>query len=230
VAGALARAAAIVVMYPLDTLKTRAQCNDPPHLRLKNVYAGVFGSLVGYVPSAAIIFGFYERAKAFLLLSGFGAARAAFGAAVVGDALGALWLVPHEVLKQRLQTGVHGALGAAVAATWRTGGLLGFYSGLRGQLLRDIPFRCIQMTLYESLRGRGSAGVVGAAVGTATALITTPMDLVKTRVMVTDGRLGSVVADVYAREGVAGFWRGALHRAAYVGPSTAIFFVVYEAA
>ncbi|KAH8045731.1 hypothetical protein JL721_12559 [Aureococcus anophagefferens] len=106
-------------MYPLDTLKTRAQCNDPPHLRLKNVYAGVFGSLVGYVPSAAIIFGFYERAKAFLLLSGFGAARAAFGAAVVGDALGALWLVPHE-------------------------------------LLRDIPFRCIQMTLYESLRGSGS--------------------------------------------------------------------------
>ncbi|KAH8056645.1 hypothetical protein JL722_7485 [Aureococcus anophagefferens] len=215
-------------MYPLDTLKTRAQCNDPPHLRLKNVYAGVFGSLVGYVPSAAIIFGFYERAKAFLLLSGFGAARAAFGAAVVGDALGALWLVPHEVLKQRLQTGVHGALGAAVAATWRTGGLLGFYSGLRGQLLRDIPFRCIQMTLYESLRGRGSAGVVGAAVGTATALITTPMDLVKTR----HGHRrppGSVVADARAR-GVAGFWRGALHRAAYVGPSTAIFFVVYEAA
>ena len=237
-AAALARAAAILVMFPLDTLKTRAQCSSPPPLRLSGIYKGVLGSLLGAVPSAAIIFGCYECAKAALARAGFGAARAAFAGAVVGDALGALWLVPSEVLKQRLQSGVHDSLPEAFAEIWRRDGLLGFYAGVAGQLARDVPFRCIQMTTYEVAKQAWGgvalesteAALLGAAVGTLTAVLTTPMDLVKTRAMVDGAGLSDVVSDVLGRDGPSGFLRGAGHRALYVGPSTGIFFLVYEAA
>lgn len=103
-AGAVARAAAIVAMFPVDTLKTRAQLEAPPPVALAHLYRGVVGSLVGYVPSSALVFGCYEAAKRGLLAVGLGdLGGAALLAAILGDLCGALWLVPSEVLKQRLQ-------------------------------------------------------------------------------------------------------------------------------
>eukprot|EP01035_Chromulina_nebulosa_P042187 gene42187-57122_t len=72
IAGAVARGVSILVMYPLDTLKTRFQvppsaaANLPP-LSLSVLFRGVVGSLVGQIPYGMLTFGLYEVYKSFFL-------------------------------------------------------------------------------------------------------------------------------------------------------------------
>ena len=49
-AAACARAVSIFAMYPVDTIKTRMQIGQGDAFRLKGLYNGVTGSLVGQVP------------------------------------------------------------------------------------------------------------------------------------------------------------------------------------
>ena len=78
--------------------------------------------------------------------------------------------------------------------------------------------------------------------------LTTPMDVVKTRMQVEMGRgiiceaeakkgrvetpracaTADVVKEVYRREGVAGFWRGNVARCTRVGPACAVMLGSFE--
>ena len=49
-AAAVARATSIFAMYPVDTIKTRIQMEQPNPFRLAGIYSGVGGSLIGQVP------------------------------------------------------------------------------------------------------------------------------------------------------------------------------------
>ena len=90
---------------------------------------------------------------------------------------------------------------AAVSSIFASKGILGFYAGFRSFLLRDIPFSAIQFPLYETLKlieikyfakdqleqevtiPSMLNSVNGAIAGSFAGLVTTPLDVVKTRLM-----------------------------------------------
>jgi len=252
-AGAVGRATAIFAMYPLDTLKTRAQMRGVAGLAgvgVRDLFRGVGGSLAGQVPFGAIAFASYEVLKRFLEeKTAFGLVQRAFLAAILADMTGAIWLVPSELVKHQVQARVYPTAWRALRAAVRSGGVAGLYRGGLGQVARDVPFRAIQMPAFEVAkrlylrRARRSEGdaparllkpleslIVGGAAGTFAAALTTPMDVVKTRLMTAAARepLGAVVASLWREEGAKGFFRGVGARVAYVGPSCSLFFVAYE--
>lgn len=107
------------------------------------------------------------------------------------------------------------------------GHLSRFYVGFGSTVARDVPFSAVQFTIYEPLkswlgkRRKGSAGgsgddvrrgstaldgldaaICGCVAGGISAIITTPLDVVKTRVM-----LDLKVSLMEFRTGVAAYYR-----------------------
>eukprot|EP00960_Hanusia_phi_P041472 755009-Hanusia_phi.AAC.2 len=182
------------------------------------------------------------------------------GAAVVGDSAGAIWLTPSEIVKQRLQSGQAKDTLSVVRSIYTQKGLRGFYAGFSGMLARDLPFRALQLPLYEVSREAYStrfcapkgkmiapheAMLVGASVGMLAAGITTPLDVVKSRMMVgasAGQSVPQVVKQILKEGGVKGLFSGAPQRrgddgvegaeedgrVGYLGLSNAIFFIMYE--
>lgn len=84
---------------------------------------------------------------------------------------------------------------SALSNIYSTQGLLGFYRGYSITIFREIPFSFIQFPLYESLKhqfylrkGRiaepwEAAVFCGSISGAVAAAATTPLDVIKTRIM-----------------------------------------------
>ena len=111
IAGAVAGAAVDLVLYPIDTIKTRLQTDTMKELNLEALpalYSGLIGSLLGHVPSSALFFAIYQTSKVYWLEPAFG--QGAVAAQLIASALGNLGAstirVPTEVVKTRLQVRV----------------------------------------------------------------------------------------------------------------------------
>lgn len=273
IAGAAARGLSIFAMYPLDTIKTRLQAEASQVVRpaagagllaqAGALYRGCPASLFGQIPYGMLTFGSYEVYKELISTSFPNVSRTFtyFISAILGDITGSFWLVPSEIVKLRLQSGGGGGLGLAgtIGDILATSGPGGFYKGYTGQIARDVPFRAIQLTTYETLKTlysrlrnarRVAAGldplegaeagklsglegaVLGAVAGSFSAGVTTPLDVIKTRMMMGGGAAGRSVLDVtralVEKEGPMAVWKGLVPRVTYVGPSVAIFFMTYE--
>lgn len=111
--------------------------------------------------------------------------------------------MPIEVIKQRMQVHQYrGTLLGAARQLYAGEGLLGFYRGFQATIQREIPFACLQYPLYESLKGwwRGRRGEVkpwqaalcGSVAGGITAVLTTPLDVIKTRIILAPQRSSHV--------------------------------------
>ena len=172
-------------------------------------------------------------------------AIAAASACVVG--------VPLEVVKHRMQVTLRGegyetpwrALRSAVKGeSERGGGLRGLYTGLPTTLLRNVPYNAVQFGTFRLLMSAGASPLVaGASAGVATAIVTTPIDVVNTRMQtqaVTERGKGDKNRHLYAgpldavrtmllREGPSSFWRGVVPRTAGYAPSALVFFWIYRA-
>lgn len=264
--GAVARAAQILTMFPVDTIKTRVQVSriavaavrPSPIAQLSsaiqkgNLYRGAAFSLCGNIPYGMLTFGLYETIKTKL----FGNSKFSCPewlqiviAASTGDAIGSLWLTPSEVVKSKTQAGVFPSPVAAIRAISNQGPL-GFYQGYGAAIARDIPFRAIQLSLYERARSwyvkrsRKPAQqitaienlLMGAICGTLTAATTTPLDVIRTRMM-SQGTGGTALyknaidclSKTVSQEGVGALFRGIGPRCFLIGPSSAVFFLAYEA-
>eukprot|EP00562_Extubocellulus_spinifer_P015730 CAMPEP_0178576818 /NCGR_PEP_ID=MMETSP0697-20121206/20666_1 /TAXON_ID=265572 /ORGANISM="Extubocellulus spinifer, Strain CCMP396" /LENGTH=389 /DNA_ID=CAMNT_0020212053 /DNA_START=56 /DNA_END=1225 /DNA_ORIENTATION=- len=150
-AAAVARSVSIFAMYPVDTIKTRMQMEQPNPLNPRGLYSGVAGSLFGQVPYGVLTFGSYEIYKQALLkrLPNVKPAFIYALSAIMGDVTGSGWLCPSEVVKQQMQAGMYPNTGQAIRGIWNKRGISGFYQGYLGGLTRDIPFRVAQLTSYE---------------------------------------------------------------------------------
>ena len=74
----------------------------------KNLYAGVWGNLVGVAPASAIFMGIYEPVKASITerVSDRNSFLAPLGAGSAAGVAASVIRVPTEVVKQRLQSGL----------------------------------------------------------------------------------------------------------------------------
>ncbi|ONM52887.1 S-adenosylmethionine carrier 1 chloroplastic/mitochondrial [Zea mays] len=74
-------------------------------------------------------------------------------------------------------------------------GIKGLYAGYGSFLLRDLPFDAIQFCIYEQLRigyrltakrelHDTETAIIGAFAGAITGALTTPLDVMKTRLMI----------------------------------------------
>ncbi|KAL3513965.1 hypothetical protein ACH5RR_026682 [Cinchona calisaya] len=247
VAGATAGVVVESVLYPIDTIKTRLQAvRGGAEIILRGLYSGLAGNLAGVLPASAIFVGVYEPTKQILLRS-FPenlSALAHLTAGAVGGAASSIIRVPTEVVKQRMQTGQFASAPNAVRCIVAKEGFRGLYAGYGSFLLRDLPFDAIQFCIYEQLRmgyklaarrdlNDPENAIIGAFAGAITGAITTPLDVIKTRLMVQgsakqyEGIL-HCVDTIVREEGTSALFKGLGPRVLWIGIGGSIFFGVLE--
>ncbi|WVZ62745.1 hypothetical protein U9M48_012455 [Paspalum notatum var. saurae] len=249
--GAFAGGAAGVVvetaLYPIDTIKTRLQAaQGGSKIQWKGLYAGLGGNIVGVLPASAVFVGVYEPAKRKLLemfpenLS----AIAHLTAGAIGGAASSLIRVPTEVVKQRMQMSEFKTAPDAVRLIVAKEGIKGLYAGYGSFLLRDLPFDAIQFCIYEQLRigyrvaakrdlKDAENAIIGAFAGAITGALTTPLDVMKTRLMI-QGQANQYrgfidcAQTIMREEGAGAFFKGVEPRVLWIGIGGSIFFGVLE--
>mmetsp|Transcript_6630 Transcript_6630/g.10944 ORF Transcript_6630/g.10944 Transcript_6630/m.10944 type:complete len:405 (+) Transcript_6630:50-1264(+) len=166
-------------------------------------------------------------------------------------------LVPGELLKQQLQMGHYGTLGEAVHHIYATSGLSGFLNGYQGVCVRDIPYTMMELGLYdwikttilasqqeennedesEELRSTldTSQEIMAAALtGGLAGFLTTPLDTIKTKLMVDSVLYGNdgfaaCFATTLHDHGWAALFAGAAARVAWLVPFSAIYLPLFDA-
>ncbi|XP_027365009.1 S-adenosylmethionine carrier 1, chloroplastic/mitochondrial isoform X4 [Abrus precatorius] len=217
IAGGTAGVVVETALYPIDTIKTRLQAaRGGEKLILKGLYSGLAGNLAGVLPASALFVGVYEPIKQKLLRI-FPESLSAFAhltAGAIGGIAASLIRVPTEVIKQRMQTGQFTSASGAVRFIASNEGFKGFYAARRN--LNDPE-----------------NAIIGAFAGALTGAITTPLDVIKTRLMVQGSAnqykgIVNCVQTIIKDEGPGAFLKGIGPRVLWIGIGGSIFFGVLE--
>lgn len=208
ISGGLSGLSVDLLLYPIDTIKTRLQSPSGFHAAggIKGVYKGIGSVAVGSAPGAGVFFCVYDSLKNAIggNDAGGGNASVHMASAMGGEVTACGVRVPTEVVKSKMQTGAMGSntLKETVKTVIEESGVQGLYRGFGITVMREIPFALIQFPIYERLKveltgWKGGleptpvqAAGCGSAGGAVAALLTTPLDVVKTRVMLGDGKKG----------------------------------------
>ena len=226
------------------------------------LYAGLGPTLAMAVPNTVLYFTAYDELRSRWAAS-LGPSAPGFAGASA-RALAASAVAPFELVRtqlQALQGSERGAYAAALRRTVAADGYGALWRGLGSTLWRDVPFSACYWVAYERLRGalrrssrRGprtaspspssragaadtlaAAGLAGLGAGAFSALLTTPFDVVKTRMMV-DAHLQrdsglhtfAYLGHIARTEGPRAVMSGAAPRLFKVAPACAIMIGTYE--
>lgn len=231
------------------------------------LWRGVNVMMFGVVPGHALMFASYEGV---IYAGGTGAGENASSerVALTGLAAGAVStlfhdsvMVPAETIKQRMQLGYYRDGSHAIRRMLATGGG-SLYRALPITLAMNAPYSAFMMCCNESLRRRlnptgefslATYLTAGAISGIVAGGVTTPLDVIKTRLQTQglrhrtstptdslgkspknftvkyEGFMNTVTA-IAKKEGLAAFWRGAGLRMLMMGPSCALSWGAYETA
>ncbi|CAO2650634.1 Nn.00g019260.m01.CDS01 [Neocucurbitaria sp. VM-36] len=225
IAGAIAAFTVDLLVYPLDTIKTRIQSPNyarfytNPHTGKPNpalfrgVYQGIGSVIIATLPSSGAFFTTYERTKSLFTrlnttsshpngLLPIAAVHA--GASSLAELVSCAILTPAEVIKQNAQMVSHGSPTNATLQTLAKfkSSPLALWRGYTALAGRNLPFTAMQFPMFERLKvaireyrdRRGlttgtiyESGMITAvsagSAGAVAAVITTPIDVVKTRIM-----------------------------------------------
>uniref|UniRef100_A0A803VNB7 Mitochondrial S-adenosylmethionine carrier protein n=1 Tax=Ficedula albicollis TaxID=59894 RepID=A0A803VNB7_FICAL len=155
-AGGVAGVFVDLILFPLDTVKTRLQ--SPQGFRkaggFRGIYAGVPSTAIGSFPNAAAFFITYENVKSVLPhgSSSYLSPVTHMVAASLGEVVACLIRVPSEVVKQRAQVSPSSSTLQILSQTLYHEGIQGLYRGYKSTVLREIPFSLVQFPLWESLK------------------------------------------------------------------------------
>jgi solute carrier family 25 (mitochondrial S-adenosylmethionine transporter), member 26 len=233
---------------------------------LRSIYAGLPSAMFGAMPSAASFFVVYDGVKTTFITPSMTSSQQAYVhivASSLGEVAACAIRVPTEVVKQRAQAGLfdgksllafkdilalrstHGAA-TMIRELYRGGGVT---------IMREIPFTIVQFCLWEYSKssystiktqrhGReaglvtaGESAAFGSMSGAVAAGLTTPLDVLKTRIMLerrkegqADARKGpiSMLREIHAQEGARGFFRGFVPRVGWISTGGAIFLGTYQ--
>lgn len=170
-------------------------------------------------------------------------------AASLGEVAACAVRVPTEVVKQRAQavqypsslSALRGILGQrrviGVTGVW-----MELYRGWSVTIMREVPFTVIQFPLWESMKeyrrrksGRESisaleSGLFGSAAGAVAAGVTTPLDVLKTRMMLAKEKTAMVplLRDILLESGPRAFFAGIGPRVLWISAGGAIFLGSYQ--
>lgn len=229
----------------------------------RGLYGGYTPAIWGSLPSTAAFFGTYEFTKR-KLINDFhlNETFSYFISGVLGDMASSVFYVPSEVLKTRLQLqGKYNnpftkecgynyrGLIDAINTIYRVEGPSTFVFGYKETLLRDLPFSALQFAFYERFRQlaisyNGSDDlyisqelVTGASAGGLAGVLTTPLDVVKTRIQTatesssshkTNFSTAKALASIYKNEGIIGMFSGVTPRFIWTGIQSSIMLLLYQ--
>ena len=283
-----------MLVYPLDTIKTRIQSPDYKKLYtqdgkatralFRGLYQGIGSIILVTLPASGAFFTTYEALKYSLndaippnstlfMPQPVINAVSSGGAELVSCAI----LTPAEVIKQNAQItkrdikGVSPTMQVLKEFRKHPFRLWSGYTALAG---RNLPFVAMQFPLFEHLKQRlmerrrkqkggnvdgifERASITAVSAGTAgsgAAWITTPIDVIKTRMMLAAGQerhnpqeskdLGKLLTEglasrsskgiwetakeVAQTDGIRGFFRGAALRAVWTALGSGLYLGIYE--
>ena len=226
---------------------------------VRGLYSGVLPQLVGVAPEKAIKLTVNDlvRGKFSDVKTGYIPLRFELLAGGSAGACQVVFTNPLEIVKIRLQIQGEAAKAASRegeqftkrSALWivRNLGLQGLYKGATACLLRDVPFSAIYFPTYSHLKrdffGESPAkklGILqlltaGAIAGMPAAYLTTPFDVIKTRLQVearkgdqTYTGLRDAARKVWAEEGFRAFFKGGPARVLRSSPQFGFTLAGYE--
>ncbi|CAD6224714.1 GSCOCG00005516001-RA-CDS [Cotesia congregata] len=241
ISGAAAGLAYDVIFFPMETVKTRLQSKQGfiNSGGFKKLYRGLGPAIAGSAPSASLFFatydGFKEIVQPYVEPKNYPFVH--MGGACAAELMACLVKVPVEVLKQRRQALLTDAYPAIL-------GIRTLYRGYGITLLRDLPFGIFQMPLWDFLKLSWKnkmqrdctpleGAIAGAFAGSTSAALTTPFDVIKTRIMLSHisqkrVKISDTMREVYTEKGIRGLFTGISLRTFGFGLSSLIFFGVYE--
>lgn len=219
-------------------------------------YAGLIPQLLGVAPEKAIKLAANDLMRKLLANPDTGKIDKVHRELIAGGTAGACQVIftnPLEIVKIRLQVqGEIAKTSEAVpkrSAAWivRNLGLVGLYKGATACLSRDVPFSAIFFPTYAHIRkdifkeseqkrlGVAHGLMAGIMAGAPSAYLTTPFDVIKTRLQVearkgesTYNGLTDCARKVYREEGFKAFWRGGPARVLRSSPQFGVTLATYE--
>jgi solute carrier family 25 S-adenosylmethionine transporter 26 len=242
-AGGLAGTITELVFYSLDSFKIQQQSESGKKLSLSRLYRGALPvALVGSFPSLAVFFGVFTPLKQYSIdheLNSIGIFSASIIAAVPSSFVG----IPSDVLKKRLVLGIDPNINTALRNVMKNGGCRGLFLGWQTNLMKDIPFAGLKISLYENIKSQYllyskkdevtavESGVVGLVAGTITSILTCPIDCVNTRIKSGELAKYNVVEahkEIVRRNGVKALFRGLLPRTVILSLGSSVFWFWYN--
>ncbi|RPB28362.1 mitochondrial carrier [Terfezia boudieri ATCC MYA-4762] len=300
-AGAFAAFTVDLLIYPLDTVKTRIQSKDYKKFYAgkenraslwKGLYQGVGSVIFSTLPSSAAFFTTYEYSKSLLNYSFpnlLPEPAIHSASSSIAELVSCAILTPAEVLKQHAQTlrnkpqlkvsigfgGKRPIVAGVVAESTSLQALVKFTShprdlfrGYFALVGRNLPFTALQFPLYEHLKKSFTQGrqikydiaktvqvnmIASAIAGSVAAIVTTPVDVMKTRVMLAanagekggekekwqvvggksigkrpPGVYKAALTEILKEDGFKGLWRGVGLRGLWSGLGLAVYLGTYE--
>ena len=240
VAGALKRSTAPSSSAPSSSVVTSAwRMNFGASLR------GISAVVLGTAPCSAAYYMSYEHGKQMFGSHAFGGMLTG----VYAQVLAGVVFTPVDVLKERMQvsfatSGKHTTLWNVARTALAEGGLM------RGYWMNNltwIPWNAIHIALYEEGKRKYRSRVavnpdddvpvtacatLALVSGSTAAFVTTPLDVVKTRLQtltVSDAPSVTAIAQrLLAREGAQALFAGSIARVLSIGPGTALSWMLYE--
>ncbi|CAN0921532.1 Protein MITOFERRINLIKE 1, chloroplastic [Linum grandiflorum] len=262
--GGIAGAFTYFCLLPLDTLKTKLQTKGASQIYSSTLdaavktfqekgilgfYRGVSAVIVGSAASSAVYFGTCEFGKSILSkLDDFPPLLVPPTAGAMGNIVSSAIMVPKELITQRMQAGAKGRSWEVLLKILEKDGVLGLYAGYSATLLRNLPAGVLSYSSFEYLKAAVLSSkannaqmqpiesvVCGALAGAISASLTTPLDVVKTRMMTqvsreAAGKVSDMVKQILVEEGWVGFTRGMGPRVLHSACFSAIGYFAFETA
>ncbi|XP_068662373.1 protein MITOFERRINLIKE 1, chloroplastic [Aristolochia californica] len=265
-AGGIAGAFTYVCLLPLDTIKTKLQTKGASEIYsgtfdaivktfqsrgILGFYSGVSAVIVGSTASSAVYFGTCEFGKSILSkVPNYPFLLIPPTAGAMGNIISSAIMVPKELITQRMQAGAKGRSWEVLLRILERDGILGLYAGYSATLLRNLPAGVLSYSSFEYLKSavlsttkKGHLEPIesvccGALAGAISASLTTPLDVVKTRLMTqmqgdAKKRIGGVsatITQILKEEGWIGLTRGMGPRVLHSAMFAALGYFAFETA
>lgn len=222
---------------------------------VRSLYRGVGPQMVGVVPIALVYMPTYEFASA--SVQGTVLAHTPIAGLATGVASASV-RVPVSVIKSRMQLGLHSSMREAVMRAGRHGPG-GLYAGFRATVVLDSCYAVVQFFFLEQLRrlalrtaptppggvrptspkqlGARVNALIGFFTGVCAAVVTEPLDVIRTRLMTQGGtqRPGAFMYEgllhglstAVRTEGLHSLWKGLLPRLLTKSLGSVIWYTTY---